>query len=212
MDEERRKRILDEIAKGNRENEKMRNGTSYEKGSQFLNFARRRNNLHKMPTQTYEMKFIIERSSRNSLQSYFWPALVIDASHDVYIFCLPHDNLGSRARRQFCGALLGCSMAIPISGSRGGFWLYVGWNRDGEMISDYVPCSAEGRPICISKGKNNYWNFHLPGKRTTVSFHRQLWRDLHGGARLSSRLEVNHLDRNPNHNCSFNLDGRVLVR
>ena len=80
------------------------------------------------------------------------------------------------------------------------------------MISDYVPCSAEGRPICISKGKNNYWNFHLPGKRTTVSFHRQLWRDLHGGARLSSRLEVNHLDRNPNHNCSFNLDGRVLAR
>ena len=63
MDEERRKRILDEIAKGNRENEKMRNGTSYEKGSQFPNFA---HNLHKMSTQTYEMKFIIERSSRNS--------------------------------------------------------------------------------------------------------------------------------------------------
>jgi hypothetical protein len=102
-------------------------------------------------------------------------------------------------------------MAIPISGSRGGFWLYVGWNKDDEMISDYVPCNAEGWPICISKGKNGYWNFHLPGKRTTVSFHRQLWRDLHGGARLSSRLEVNHLDRNRNHNCSFNLDGRVLT-
>ena len=47
-------------------------------------------------------------------------------------------------------------MVIPISGSRGDFWRYVGCNRDGEMISDSVPCNAEGKFICISKGKNNY--------------------------------------------------------
>ena len=103
-------------------------------------------------------------------------------------------------------------MAFPISNSRGGFWLHVGWNNDGEMVSDHVPCNAEGWPICINTGKNGYWNFHLPGNRTTACFHRQLWQDLHGGARLSSRLEVNHLDRNPNHNCSFNLDTRAVIR
>ena len=102
-------------------------------------------------------------------------------------------------------------MVLPMAGSIGGFWVHVAANQIDEMISDYVPCNQEGQPICVSQGKNGYWNFHLPGKRTIVSFHRQLWRDLNGGTRLPRQEEINHKDRNRNNNRSQNLDCEYCI-
>ena len=98
------------------------------------------------------------------------------------------------------------AMTMPISGSVGGFWVHVGSNEVDEMSSDYVPCNQEGVPICVSKSRNGYWNFHLPGKRKTVSCHRQLRQDLHNGTKLTRKEEVNHKDQDRNNNRSQNLE------
>jgi hypothetical protein len=67
---------------------------------------------------------------------------------------------------------------IKMSGGDG-FWLHVGFNRDGDnMIAEYVPCDITGRCLALHKKKEGYYCFHMPGNGKTVRFHRQLYKDV----------------------------------
>ena len=117
----------------------------------------------------------------------------------------------------FAGVACIVAHMFAISGSRGGFWFHVGHHIDGDppdnaMHAEYVPCNAEGEPVCVSRNRKGYWCFHLPGVSTTVYFHRQLMRDLRGGIPLGNQYEVHHVDFSPNNNMTHNLDAGSISR